>query len=294
MHTLSPFVCGTFHNEYDDDDSCLASPLSSPRKYKRKDSKNNPYSSRGLDKFSELLADLDEKRQKIYSQTNPHDISFVRFVYSNTDDIVPVVVKVKKNNKDHKHQSQELKGVRSRTTTLTQTSESMVTDTEERNNQPKIEKNQGKNFSWDMGKPSFYLPVVMVLILLLLVVFGRSATTVYTCVLWYVISTVKSGSPSSNTRSSTKKKKDGVGELSEKKNNVMNNERVKKKEYVRGWSEKKMVVNEGIKKKDYVRGWSEKKMVTGCLLSPKSGADSEALKNKVQQAHIHISKAGEE
>ena len=118
---LNPFVCGTFHNEYDDE-PCLASPNSSPRKYKRKVSKNNPYSARGLDKFSELLADLDEKRQKIYSQMNPHDISFVRFVYSNTnDDIVPVVVKVK-NNKDQKHsKSQELKVVRARTTTMTLT-----------------------------------------------------------------------------------------------------------------------------------------------------------------------------
>ncbi|TKY44463.1 hypothetical protein E2542_SST31605 [Spatholobus suberectus] len=178
MHTLNPFVCGTFHDQ--DDETCLASPLSSPRKYKRKDSKNNPYSTRGLDKFSELLADLDEKRQKIYSQTNPHDISFVRFVYSNTDDIVPVVVKVK-NNKDQRHKSQDLKVVRART--LTHTSESMeksaTTDqnpTEERK-QPKIETDETKvakkRFSWniknwDVGKPSFYLPVVMVLILLLL------------------------------------------------------------------------------------------------------------------------------
>jgi len=291
MH-ISPCVCGTFHNEYDDDDPCLASPLSSPRKYKRKDSKKNPYSSRGLDKFSELLADLDEKRQKIYSQMNPHDISFVRFVYSNTDDIVPVVVKVKKNNKDQKHQSQELKGVRSRTA-LTHTSESIMTDTEERN-QTKIEKKHRKvgksNFSWDMGKPSFYLPLVMVLILLLLVVFGRSATTLYTSVLWYVISTM-TGSSSSNTRIPTKKK-DYVRELSEKKT-VTTNEMVKKKNYVRGWSEKKMVVNEETKKKDYVRGWSEKKIVTDSLLSPKSGADCEAFKSKVQ-AQIHLCKADEE
>ncbi|CAJ1972829.1 unnamed protein product [Sphenostylis stenocarpa] len=283
MHMLSPFVCGTFHNEYDDDDPCLASPLSSPRKYKRKDSKKNPYSSRGLDKFSELLADLDEKRQQVYSQMNPHDISFVRFVYSNTNDIVPVVVKVKKNNKDHKHNSQELKVVRARTT-LTHTSETIITETEERN-QPKIETNHRmvakKNFSWDMGKPSFYLPVVMVLILLLLVVFGRSATTLYTCVLWYVISTVKGSSPS-NTRMSTKKK-DYVRGLSEKKI-VVTNETVKKKDYVRGWSEKKMV-NEGTKKKDYVRDCSEKKMVTDWLLSPKSGANSEAFKKMDQAKH---------
>ncbi|KAK7383227.1 hypothetical protein VNO78_28901 [Psophocarpus tetragonolobus] len=282
MHMLNPFVCGTFHDEYDE--PCLASPLSSPRKYKRKDSKNNPYSTRGLDKFSQLLADLDEKRQKIYSQMNPHDISFVRFVYSNTDDIVPVVVKVK-NNKDQKHKSQELKVVRAKTTDIK--SETTDQNPAEERKQHKIEtdtKVAKNNFSWDMRKPSFYLPVVMVLILLLLVVFGRSVTTLCTCILWYVISTLKgSTSSSSNTRMSTKKK-DYVKGLSEKK--IVVNEGAKKKDYVRGWSEKKMV-SEGTKKKDYVRGWSEKKMATDELLSPKVGADSEASNNKVQAQHSH-------
>ena len=52
----------------------------------------------------------------------------------------------------------------------------------------------------------------------------------------------------------------------------MINEGTKKKNYVRGWSEK-MVVSEGSnKKKDYVRGWSEKKMAsTDGLISPRSG-----------------------
>ncbi|KAL5127089.1 hypothetical protein HKD37_14G039572 [Glycine soja] len=279
---LNPFVCGTFHNEYDDE-PCLASPNSSPRKYKRKVSKNNPYSARGLDKFSELLADLDEKRQKIYSQMNPHDISFVRFVYSNTnDDIVPVVVKVK-NNKDQKHsKSQELKVVRARTTTmtLTHTSEysmdkSATTDQEnpaEERKQHQIETHakvakKKNNFSWDMGKPSFYVPVVMILILLLLIVFGRSVTTLCICIFWYVISTLKGSSSSNTSKSMTKK--DYVRGLSEKK--IVINEGTRKKNYVRGWSEK-MVVSEGSKKKDYVRGWSEKKMAsTDGLLSPRSG-----------------------
>ncbi|TKY44464.1 ZCF37 protein [Spatholobus suberectus] len=82
------------------------------------------------------------------------------------------------------------------------------------------------------------------------------------------------------------KKKDCVRGLSEKK--IVINEGAKKKEYVRGWSEKKMVVSEGTKKKDYVRGWSEKKMTTADgLLSPRSGGDSEASKNKVPAQHSH-------
>ena len=81
------------------------------------------------------------------------------------------------------------------------------------------------------------------------------------------------------------KKKDYVRGLSEKKL-VINEGVVKKKDYVRGWSEKKMEVSEGVKKKDYVRGWSEKKIATDGLLSPRSG-DSEASKNKSRAKHGH-------
>ncbi|KAK7321638.1 hypothetical protein VNO77_32470 [Canavalia gladiata] len=297
MHTLNPFVCGTFHNE--DDEPCLASPGSSPRKYKRKNSRNNnPYSTRGLDKFSELLADLDEKRQKIYSQMNPHDISFVRFVYSNTDDFVPVVVKVK-NNKDQKHnKNQELRVVKARAlthNTSESTDKSVTTDqfpAEERKKPSKREiTDHKKSFSWnnymkswDMKKPSFYLPVVIIFILLLLTVFGKSVATICTCILWYVISTLKDGS--SNPRKSMKKK-DYVRGLSEKKV-VANELGTKKKDYVRGWSENKMVVTEGTKnnKKDYVRGWSEK-MATEGLLSPRSGDSEVNSTKKIRGQHSH-------
>ena len=69
---LRHLVCGNFHNEDEDP----VPPISSPGKSKKKQNRdNNPYSSRDLDQFSELLDDLDQKRQKVYSRMNPHDIS---------------------------------------------------------------------------------------------------------------------------------------------------------------------------------------------------------------------------
>ncbi|RDX71559.1 hypothetical protein CR513_49071, partial [Mucuna pruriens] len=254
MHTLNPFVCGSFHNEYDE--ACLASPLSSPKKYKRKDSRKNPYSTRGLEKFSELLADLDEKRQKVYSETNPHDISFVRFVYSNTDDIVPVVVKVKKNsNKDQKHKRQELKVVRARTTTFT--SELIHTDQEH-----KIE-SEGKvakmnNFPWEIGKPSFYLPVLLIMILWLLITHGRIFTILCICIFWFTIYIIRGPYQAPQTRRSMMIKKSYDRAMSDSRI-VMSNEGARRKYYVRQCSEK-IGESEGSKKKDYVRVGSDKKI----------------------------------
>ncbi|KAL2318446.1 hypothetical protein Fmac_032322 [Flemingia macrophylla] len=278
MHTLNPFVCGTFHDEFDE--PCLASPGSSPRKYKRKYSRNNnPYSSRGLDKFSALLADLDVKRQKIYSQMNPHEISFVRFVYNHSDDIVPVVVKVR-NNKDQKHKSQELKVLRA--STFHHTSEEISLDkstlTDHQNSAEERKKAKADNdhtkvakkinFSWkmknpwDVGMPSFYLPMVIVMILLLLTVFGRSVTILFTCIMWYVISMLRSSPPKNLRKSLTMKKEDCVKGSTSRGKNIVTNEGAQKKEFVRGLSEKKMVVSE-VSKKEFVRGLSEKKMEVG-------------------------------
>ncbi|KAI5404172.1 hypothetical protein KIW84_051349, partial [Lathyrus oleraceus] len=45
-----------------------------------------------------------------------------------------------------------------------------------------------------LKRPSFYVPVVMMLILLLLTVFGRSFATVCTCVVWYIVPILKDSS----------------------------------------------------------------------------------------------------
>ncbi|KAE9599984.1 hypothetical protein Lalb_Chr14g0368171 [Lupinus albus] len=280
---LKPFVCGTFHHE-DDDNSLLVSPSFSPKKSKRKN--ENPYSTRGLDKFSELLADLDKKRQKIYSEMNPNDISFVRFVYSNTNDFVPIVVKVK--NKDHykQHKSEELRVVKARHLTPSEsmdkyTTESNAAIVEERKQQPKLELEAKKSMKkWDMWKPYFYVPIVIISILMLLTMFGRSFATLCTCVLWYIIPTLKGSSLLNPWKSM--QKKDYVKGLSEIKKLVVTNEvnTNKKKDHVRGFSEKKMVVmNEGMKKKNYIRRWSENKIETEGLVSLTSDHSSEASKN---------------
>ncbi|KAJ4960999.1 hypothetical protein NE237_020909 [Protea cynaroides] len=68
--------------------------------------KKNPYSTCGLDKFSSLLGDLEERRRKIFSLVASHsqdDVPdyVVQFIYSNSGDWVPIVVKLR----DHSNQS---------------------------------------------------------------------------------------------------------------------------------------------------------------------------------------------
>ncbi|CAK8569452.1 unnamed protein product [Lathyrus sativus] len=270
---LNPFVCGTF-NPIDDDELC-ANPDSSPRRYKRKNSKNNPYSTRGLDKFSALLSDLNDKRQKIYSQMNPHDISYIRFVHSNKDDFVPIIVKVK-------NKSQEIKVLKARNLKNSSTDQPSSVVSMEKRNQPKkrISMNVKKI---EMDEAMLYLAFVVIMILLMLTVFGRTVSTIFSCVLWYANPTMKDGSLSSR---SSMKKDFGRG---------LSNEGMKRKDYDRWFSERKMAISEGVneKKKDYVRRWSEKKMVSGTndgLVSPRSGggdSDEGNSKNKIHGKHSH-------
>ncbi|KAI4337058.1 hypothetical protein L6164_015515 [Bauhinia variegata] len=267
---LNHFVCGSFDDEGEDDRLC-SSPGRKSQKKSKGSKNNNPYSTRGLDKFSALLADLDERRQKIYSQMNPHDVSVVRFVYSNSDDVVPIVIKVKK--KDEKHKKEENKDRHEKANTevivVEKSAIGQSSAAVEERKQVKLDAEKKKKRSslkmvrWDtLIHPSFYLPLVFILILSLLTVFGRSAATLCICIVWYVVPTLKDRSKS--TRS--EKKKDYVRGLSDKK-----------KDYVRGLSDKK---------KDYVRGLGEKKIVTDGLLSPRRG-NSGALKDKSPTKHGH-------
>ncbi|RYR54621.1 hypothetical protein Ahy_A06g029929 [Arachis hypogaea] len=97
-------------------------------------------------------------------------------------------------------------------------------ESKQQQQQPKLLESDNRNllFSLDRMKyPSFNVSTVMILILVFLTVFGRSVATLCTCVLWYVISFSK---PIRKTVKNTNKK-----------------------EYVKGLSEKKMVVmNEGL------------------------------------------------
>jgi len=223
---LNHFVCGSFQHQEEDVAAC-----SSPKRSKRKKESrnNNPYSDRGLDKFSALLADLDARRQKLYSQTSPQEISLVRFAYSSNDDFVPIVVKMKNKDQNKKHKSEELR-IRHLTSFSEQLEKSAEEATvEERKQQhKKLESHKKKNlsFSWNMLKwPSFYVPAVVILILVFLIVFGRSVATLCTCVVWYVVPTLS----------------ECYCDSSKPRKSVMN---WKKRDYVWGWlNDVKMVNN---------------------------------------------------
>ncbi|WCJ35558.1 ZCF37 [Euphorbia peplus] len=222
---LSPFICGSFQNqELEEEDQ--ASPCTTPTRKSRKSSKDNknPYSTRGLDKFSALLAELEEKRQKIYSQVGSDDISFVRFVYSSSNDCVPVIVKVKDHSKsplrDHQHVTKEK--------TLCQVvKEKTSCQSPEKPKSPKQETRlmelddkkilkEKKKVYFKLNKwrrPSFYMPIFMILILIFLAFFGRSVAILCTSIGWYLVPTLNSKTP--EKLASLKKKKTLVRRVSE-------------------------------------------------------------------------------
>ncbi|KAJ9559723.1 hypothetical protein OSB04_004883 [Centaurea solstitialis] len=120
------FICGSFNNQDQEDDFEVLWPTPSPSRKtkthcrfccrlrgKSEDSNKNPYSNRGLEKFEALLADLDDKKQKIFTQKGSQYISFVRFVYSNSNDVKPIIVKLrdprKITNHDHHRKKNNFK-----------------------------------------------------------------------------------------------------------------------------------------------------------------------------------------
>ncbi|OMP07769.1 hypothetical protein COLO4_07066 [Corchorus olitorius] len=217
-----PFVCGAFqhHQEEEDDDLPWSIPVSSsPRKCSRRkkdSSKKNPYSTRGLEQFSALLAELEEKRQQIYSQMGTPGL--VRFVYKNSNDCVPIVVKLKDKKKEEKGKlsntkNQQQQPAEIRPTTPKSPSESekklLATPKTPSESDKKLEKKQ--SFSWNvksgkLGRPSYYIPAVIILILVLLTCFGRSVAILFTCVGWYIVPAISGEQAGSNFRTSMKKK----------------------------------------------------------------------------------------
>ncbi|KAL5074669.1 hypothetical protein RYX36_013653 [Vicia faba] len=203
---LNHLVCGSFQHQED-----LELPCSSPKSKSKR--KPNPYSSRGLDKFSTLLSELDQRRKKVYSQMNPRDISFVRFAYSNDNDFVPIVVKLKNNNQK-KHKSEVQVKVRHTTSFSEAMDQKHVEETKELHRLESSllrvdvdDKDKTVKKIEMLKRPFCYVPVVMMLILLLLTVFGRSFTTLCTCVVWYIVPILKDSS-----KEKLVKKKDYVGE----------------------------------------------------------------------------------
>ncbi|XVE55745.1 hypothetical protein DITRI_Ditri03aG0183000 [Diplodiscus trichospermus] len=224
---FQPFVCGAFnHQEEEDDQELCGGPNSTPRKLRRNSfckssnkDKKNPYSDLGLDKFSALLAEHEDKRQKIYSQTGSRDISLVRFMYNNSTDCVPIVVKLKDKKEEEKSKPVDTKNhqpagmdidsiqtlIQGKEVTKKISRLQLVSETEKTEN-----KKKKKNFSWNLElhkwkRPSYYLPAFLVLILLLVVFFGRSVSILFACIGWYIVPTIQAES-SAKMRRSIKRK----------------------------------------------------------------------------------------
>ncbi|KAL2505740.1 ZCF37 [Abeliophyllum distichum] len=224
------FICGSGSFKQVEDDPEIWSPCSTPKRSKKgtsffrnKDSRN-PYADRGLDKFYALLADLDEKRQKIYTQNGSEDISFVRFVYSNSNDVKPIVVKVKEkkqekpNVPDVKIQQNSSEAQSDKPTVETLKAPNAAANTDDQVLEPRRKHKclACRNFKWQkLRQPYYYIPMIIILILILLSFYGRSFAILCTSIGWYLIPTIKGESSSSRK---PKRKK----ELSEKK--IVNNE----------------------------------------------------------------------
>nr|XP_043608329.1 uncharacterized protein LOC122580124 [Erigeron canadensis] len=213
------FICGSHANQEEDDFEVFFSVPSTPQRKptrrhsfcsrSNKENNKNPYSNRGLDKFEALLADLDGKRQKIYTQKGSEDISLVRFVYSSSSDVKPIIVKVKNQKKQDKDQKKQDKDHNIK---LENTKLSILPPKhhgEARNtSRDMVIMQQGK--SWysvdqlskkfgEWWKPWYSLPLFVILVLVFLIFFGRSVAILCTSLGWYLV-------PMINERSDNMKK----------------------------------------------------------------------------------------
>ncbi|KAM5556581.1 hypothetical protein ABKV19_024126 [Rosa sericea] len=236
---FSPFSCGNF-SQVDDDEPVTASPYSTPKKSRSRRStgllhrsnsrdNKNPYANVGLEKFSAVMAELEEKRQQIYAQTGSQDETLVHFVYKKPDDSVPVpIVVILKDKKDDKTKSggsspdRDEKHVVSTPRTTEALGKKFKTIEEIKKPgmvSDKLTKKRVYKKCSDMWMmPNFYLPVAVIFILVLLAVFGRSIAILCTSIGWYAVPTLKEyQSSNTSTRSRATKKKDEVRRLSDRK-----------------------------------------------------------------------------
>lgn len=225
------FICGSFNNQEEEEDDfevlwpSPTTPSSKLRKYRfysrsRKENKN-PYANRGLDKFEALLADLEDRKQKIFTQKGSHYISFVRFVYKNSNDVKPIIVRLRdprRHDKDHHHHKQiNFKDTHSSPLPKLQASSldhhqnlepredvmdgTMIEAQKAQHARPLINhvtkifrvdqlKRSLKRKFEDWWMPSYNLPLFVIMVMVFLTFFGRSLAIICTSIAWYMIPTI--------------------------------------------------------------------------------------------------------
>ncbi|KAD6119088.1 hypothetical protein R6Q59_025188 [Mikania micrantha] len=226
------FMCGSLNNQEDDFQVFFSSPQP-PRKarshkcccIKKKQNNKNPYSNRGLDKFEALLADLDDKKRKIFTQKGSQYISFVRFMYSNSNGVKPIIVWLKHpskhldkdHHKQNKHEDNKSSSIPKLQGSVLDhhhhrrrhseppgevTSAARIKTIEAHHAKPLINKLSKKVSSVQYWKlhlkrkldewwtPSYNLPLFVILVMFFLTFFGRSLAIICTSIAWYMIPTV--------------------------------------------------------------------------------------------------------
>lgn len=213
---LSSLVCGNFQDEEDDElsqllRSCSSSTKKSSRSLRRrhsfssksKDSKN-PYADRGLDKFTALLAELDSRRQKIYTQKGSEDISLLGFAYTNSSDYKPIVVRVRDKKPIKTPVGRPAEQIDSQVSNKLETSDHNSKQTRPESSHFNQNKASAEKFKSNgllsnikieyLRRPSYYVPVIIIFILLFLAIFGKSFAILCVSIGWYIIPTIKSDS----------------------------------------------------------------------------------------------------
>ncbi|XP_019094652.1 PREDICTED: uncharacterized protein LOC104755233 [Camelina sativa] len=184
----------------------MLSPFSSsPRRSRKggnKESKN-PYSNQGLEKFSALVSELDEKRQSIYAKRLDSDgPPLVRFMFTSSGECVPVMIKTKRATAGQKKNVQDDFKVVTESKTKEEKETKRIETGTEKKQSCVLNENLKK-----ISKPNHFLPVTVVLVLIFLVFFGRTVSIMCTCIVWYLVPMIKEHSRNRGSTYETKKKK---------------------------------------------------------------------------------------
>uniref|UniRef100_A0A0E0EDQ7 ZCF37 n=1 Tax=Oryza meridionalis TaxID=40149 RepID=A0A0E0EDQ7_9ORYZ len=180
--------------------------------------KENPYASRGLDKFSTVLSELESRREKILRQVGGGapgeggggggggEHVLVRFVQSEGKGWVPIVVKLPPEEEQQQRKGGKNKRKQQAAATSATSSRSSTPPTSEpaspREDVIKparpaaaaavaapgsAKRKAGVRWSWSDVRPRHYMPFVAVLLLASLVVFGKVFAICCTSVWWYLV-----------------------------------------------------------------------------------------------------------